>query len=411
MSPSRPGKRRISPVNPGMSANSVPFRWSGSRSPAVAALVFTTQPISSTVAVGGTFNVGVTTSGTPAPTLQWRKNGTPIQGATSEIYSIGSVSLSDAGSYTVVATNTSGSITSDAAVLTVTAPAAITSQPSSQQVAVGGAASFSVTATGTPAPTYQWRKNGISISGKTQSTLTIDPVTADDVGTYTVRVQNSTATVTSSAAELTLLVTSTAPAITTQPAAQQVAAGDSASFTVVATGDPAPTYQWKKNGQTISGATDSTYTIAEVTAGDAGSYTVVVTNDAGSVTSNAAALTLQASTGPEIVHQPVAQSVAPGGGATFQVDSGSVAGLTYQWRKDGVDLPGATAPILNLSGVQESDAGTYTVIVSNGTSSTVSAGAVLTVGHCGIQPHEQYLDPRLRRNRQQQTDPGLRRRR
>lgn len=344
------------------------------------ALVFTSQPISTAVAVGKTFNVGVTTSGDPAPTLQWRKDGTPIDGATNEIFSIGSVQLGDAGDYDVVATNSGGSVTSDVAVLTVTEPAAITTQPSAQQVAAGGSASFSVTATGTPAPTYQWRKDGQAISGETQSSLTIDTVSAGDVGSYTVRVQNATKTVTSVAAELTLA--GSGPAVTSQPAAQQVATGGTATFSVMATGDPAPTYQWLKDGQEISGATESTLAIDSVSADDVGSYTVRVENATGTVTSDAADLTLQVS-GLEIQRQPLAQTVVPGGGATFQVDAGQEPGLTYQWRKDGTDLPDAVGATLDLSGIQASDAGTYTVVVSMGSVSTESAGAVLAISASG----------------------------
>lgn len=259
------------------------------------ALIFTSQPMSTSVEVGKTFNVGVTTSGDPVPTLQWRKDGTPIDGATGEIFSIGSVQLEDGGSYDVVATNSGGSITSDAAILTVTAPAEITTQPSSQEVTAGESASFSVTVAGTPAPTYQWRKNGQNISGATQSTLTIDSVSADDVGSYTVRVENATRTVTSSTAELTL----------------------------------------------------------------------------------------QQMSGPEIQGQPQAQTVAPGGGATFQVDAGSGPGVTYQWRRDGAEISGATGTRLDLTNVQAADAGTYTVVVTSGGTSTESAGAVLALNVAG----------------------------
>jgi hypothetical protein len=86
----------------------------------------------------------------------------------------------------------------------------------------------------------------------------------------------------------------TAPVITTQPASQTVTEGSSVSFTVVATGDPAPSYQWRKDGVNIANATSSTYSIASATPSDAGSYTVVVSNSQGTVTSNTATLTVNA---------------------------------------------------------------------------------------------------------------------
>lgn len=85
-----------------------------------------------------------------------------------------------------------------------------------------------------------------------------------------------------------------APAITSQPSSQTKNVGDSVTFTVVATGTPTPTYQWKKGSNDINGATTASYTINSVASGDAADYTVVITNVAGSVTSNAATLTVNA---------------------------------------------------------------------------------------------------------------------
>ena len=86
-----------------------------------------------------------------------------------------------------------------------------------------------------------------------------------------------------------------APVITTQPVDQTGMAGNSATFSITASGVPAPTYQWQKNSMNIAGATGSSYTIASVLAGDAGSYRVVATNPAGSATSNPVTLTVLAS--------------------------------------------------------------------------------------------------------------------
>lgn len=83
------------------------------------------------------------------------------------------------------------------------------------------------------------------------------------------------------------------PTISTQPTSVMVAnAGDNTSFSVVASGYPAVAYQWKKNGTNISGATSSTLSLTNVQSGDVASYTVVVSNSWGSVTSNAATLSI-----------------------------------------------------------------------------------------------------------------------
>ncbi len=116
------------------------------------------------------------------------------------------MSSADTAAYSVVVTNASGTVTSSTAVLAVTGSAsvaaAITAQPVSQAVVAGNTATFSVTATGSPAPTYQWAKDGAAISGATGSTLTLAAVNPGNAGNYSVTVSNSGGTVTSAAAVL-----------------------------------------------------------------------------------------------------------------------------------------------------------------------------------------------------------------
>lgn len=104
--------------------------------------------------------------------------------------------------------------------------------------------------------------------------------------------------------------TNSAPAITTQPQSQSATVGGAATFAVTATGTPAPTYQWFKNGSAISGATASTLTLNNVQTGDAGNYTVTVTNSVGAVTSNQATLTVN----PAVTTPPPAPAPSGGGG-------------------------------------------------------------------------------------------------
>ena len=178
-------------------------------------------------------------------------------------------------------------------------PPVITSQPVSRTVTTGQTASFSVAATGTGPMTYQWSKNGATISGATSSSYTTPAATTSDSGTqFTVAVSNSVGTATSSAAILTVNTAAVAPSITSQPVSQTVIAGQTATFFVVATGTAPLTYQWKKGGGVISGATSSTYaTPAETTSDNGAQFTVVVTNGTGSTTSNAATLTVNAAPG------------------------------------------------------------------------------------------------------------------
>ncbi len=182
----------------------------------------------------------------------------------------------------------------------------ITTQPANQTVSVGRSATFSVLATGTPPLQYRWRKNGAPIVGATGSSYTT-PATAivDNGSSFTLVVTNATGSITSNAATLTVTappITPTALQITTQPANQAVSVGQTATFSVVATGSAPLQYQWQKNGTAIAGATGSSYTTAAAASGDNGSsFAVVVTNATGSKTSNAATLTVAAAAAADVV--------------------------------------------------------------------------------------------------------------
>ncbi|MCX8518351.1 MAG: immunoglobulin domain-containing protein, partial [Rhodoferax sp.] len=130
-----------------------------------------------------------------------------------------------------------------------------------------------------------------------------------------------------------------APTITTQPAAQTVTSGQTASFSVAATGTGPLTYQWKKNGTDVTGATSSTYTTPATSSADNGaSYSVSVSNSAGTVTSSSATLAVTAApVAPVISTQPVNQSVVVGQSATFTVTATGGGTITYQWKKNGTD--------------------------------------------------------------------------
>jgi hypothetical protein len=145
--------------------------------------------------------------------------------------------------------------------------------------------------------TYQWKKGGVAIPGATSQDYTIPSVNTADAGTYTaaVTISSSGLTFTSQGATLTVNGgTTVSPQIVTQPQSITATAGKPATFTVVATGTPAPTYQWQRFNTPIPGATSSTYAIPAVQTSDAGNYNVVVTNSAGSITSGDVTLTVQA---------------------------------------------------------------------------------------------------------------------
>ena len=347
----------------------------------------TTQPAgTTTVTAGFPASFSVVASGTPAPTYQWQKTNVNISGATNSSYTIASTTLADAGSYTVLVSNAGGNVTSSAAVLTVNVPPVVTNQPGNQVVVAGQTASFSVTATGTPAPGYQWQKNGTNISGATGSTY-ITPATAigDSGSTFHVVVANSVATVISLDATLTVNPAPAKPVIITPPASQTVSIGTPVIFTVVATGTPAPTYQWYKNGSPITSATSSSYTIASVVPADAGNYAASATNGLGSDISSAAALTVN--TPPVVTNQPVNQIVLVGQTATFSVTVTPNPAPSYQWRKIGVAIAGATGSTYTTPITVISDSGsTFDVVVTNALGTVTSNAATLTVNLTPVAP-------------------------
>lgn len=175
-----------------------------------------------------------------------------------------------------------------------------------------------------------------------------------------------------------------APAITGQPSSASVQVGGAASFTVQASGDPAPTFQWLKDGADLSGGTSATFSIATVDAADGGDYTVVVSNAAGEVTSAAAVLTVTAAAAISISSAPASVDVAPGGTANLSVVASSTGPLTYQWFqfRAGVglrSLAGKTAASLAFTNAQASDMGFYFVRISNGGETVDSDFATLTL--------------------------------
>ncbi|SQD92787.1 Immunoglobulin I-set domain-containing protein (modular protein) [Candidatus Bipolaricaulis anaerobius] len=340
-----------------------------------------TPPTAQTACVGGKVTFSVTAAGKAPLSYQWKKDGTAISGATNATYTIGSVAAGDAGSYTVVVTNAAGSITSAAAVLTVNVPPTITAQPAAQSACLGKSVLFSVTATGTPPFSYQWKKDGTTIAGATTAIYTIPAVTNADEGTYTVVVTNGCGSVTSTPAALSL---GAAPTITSEPTAQTVCAGQPVEFTVAATGTPPLTYQWLKDGGEIGGATAATYTISAAASTDAGAYSATVANSCGTVTSRAAALTV--GTAPTITAQPASQAAVAGSSATFSVTATGTPPFSYQWQRDNADIAGATEPSYTIPAVASADAGSYTVVVTNPCGSATSDPALLTVTPAATEP-------------------------
>jgi hypothetical protein len=457
----------------------------------------TTQPASQTVAQGGsaTFSVVATGSGL---TYQWRFNGANISGANASSYTKSNAQASDAGNYSVVVSNAGGSVTSANAVLTVTAPPSITAQPQSQSTTAGANVTFNVTAVGSVPLSYQWRFNGVAITGATASSLVKNNVQPGDIGYYDVVVTNPYGTTTSSTATLSFSVAtvftetfesgnlnnwttaSGAQALVISTAQNHTSGGANSALLDVSADrmyhnlgievagrarvtfwiydDSGAQTRWfgevrgytgagfgdggldqlfaigrysvsfgtgtgtlasevvnttKYQGRVVSGANTGWFNLNanrstgwhkfEIEKAADGTtihfyvdgvldrtITGAVSSTWDSVTMSSVAsgttagnawfddVSVQYYDGPSISTQPASQTVSAGTVATLSV-VGTPNISSYQWRKNGVNISGATASSLVFTSVQSSDEGTYSVIVRNGIGIVTSANAVLTV--------------------------------
>jgi sugar lactone lactonase YvrE len=164
------------------------------------------------------------------------------------------------------------------------------------------------------------------------------------------------------------------PWIVEQPVGQSAAPGQPASFTTVAVGTG---FQWQFNGNNISGATSSTYTIASVAATNFGNYACVITGTNGTVTTSPAMLTV---TGPPaIVGQPGSMTVSQGQIAAFGATATGTTPFSWQWQFNSAPISGATGTSYTIPSAQPTNAGSYSVIVTNAWGGVTSAVATLTV--------------------------------
>jgi hypothetical protein len=179
----------------------------------------------------------------------------------------------------------------------------------------------------------------------------------------------------------------TAPTITQQPASQSVTAGQTATFSVIATGSAPLAYQWYMNGA-AAGTNSSTFAIAQTTAGQTGAQIyVVVTNTDGSATSAIVTLTVTAApTAPTITQQPTNDIVTAGQTAAFSVVATGTAPLTYQWFMNGT-AAGTNSNLFSIAQTTTGQSGAQVYVkVSNATGSATSNTVTLTVNAAASTP-------------------------
>jgi gliding motility-associated-like protein len=337
-----------------------------------------------TICQGTSTTLSVVASGNNL-VYQWRKNGeaitgTNISGVNTNTMVIANALLADAGVYSCLVTGNCGSpLASNPVTLTVNPTKTITTQPLSRTLCVGDNATFTVAATGSNLH-YQWKRGAANV-GTDSPTLTINGVALTDAGNYTCVVSGDCGgDLTSDVAVLTVkrgtAFDPLAPASSTS-----VCQGESASFSVNATGENI-TYLWTRNGEpitatNISGKTTNLLVISNATAANAGVYTCTITGDCGSpLTSNTFTLTVNPT--KAITTQPLSRIKCEGDNVVFTI-AASGNNLSYQWYRD-ITTIGLNSPTLTINNLQTTDAGNYTCVVTGDCGDPITSdAAVLSV--------------------------------
>jgi len=169
--------------------------------------------------------------------------------------------------------------------------------------------------------------------------------------------------------------------ITAQPSNRKVELGGNTLLRVVAAGAPPLGFQWQLDGADLPGATNFWLRLTNVQFSDAGAYTVVVSNPSQSLTSQVAMLSVRLYTTnpPVITQQPISQMASMQTNILLTLAASGAPPLSYQWLKNGTDLPGATDALLAITNSTRHDSGIYAVAVSNPGGTTLSSNARVRV--------------------------------
>lgn len=317
---------------------------------------------------GGNVIFSTTASGTGPFTYTWHHDGVLLAAQIANTLALNSVSLTNAGIYTVIVSGNCNSVT-NSATLTVNSNTSATFSSGNQALCPGNSATLAVVASGTGPFTYAWSLNGVVLAGQTSSNLNLNAVTSADAGVYNVVVTGAANSVTNSAT-LTVNTNTSATALTSLT----VCPGNPATFTTTPSGTGPFAYVWRFNGTQLPGQTTNTFSISSVSSINAGTYSVEVYGGCNSVTNSA---TLTVST--NLLATPLSNlALCPGNPATFATVASGSGPFSYVWRFNGVQLIGQSTGTLNIPSAASTNAGTYSVEVY-GSCNSVTNTAALTV--------------------------------
>ena len=365
--------------------------------------VITSQPTNRVVVATSNATFSVTASGDAPLQYQWTFNGDTLNGMTNSTLVLPNAQLNQQGTYQVIVLNGAGSAASSNATLTVLIPVKITQQPQSIQANLGATAIFVVQASSSSPVSYQWRKNNVPLSGKTNSFLNIPNISSADAGSYDVVVTDIVSSVASSPAQLTVI---DHPVLTAEPANQSVTVLSTpvnVTFLVNATSATPLRYQWYFNGVAMTTATNipsvtaTNLLINSVQLQNSGDYFVIVSDNFGSVTSRTARLTVN--TRAEYSALPISQSVPEGSSVALSAAWSGSGPFLHRWRRtsptpsitfgflapsnglgrlmltNGYITASATNSVLVLTNLGTNFSGVYDIIVSNAVGQIPSAPA------------------------------------
>ena len=354
--------------------------------------VITSQPQSRAAAVGSnvTFTVAAA-SGTPLLYQWYFSTSNALAGATNDSYSIPNIQTTNYGFYSVLVSDSYGSVWSDSAQLADKVKPTVTQQPqpTNSAVLVGGTASLTITAVGPLPLSFQWRRIGTPLTNAilwtTNSAITLTNAQLTNAGYYDVVVTNlSGSAPNSSRAYLTVMEPLVGQAV--RPGSNVTFSFNICSYHPVSTSaNYIPRYQWWFNQTNLvltvtnltTSLTNVTLSLTNVQLTNEGTYQVTLTNSSGLSTTQAAALVILRP--PTLTRQPTNQIVLAGGTASFTVAIDGSGPLQYRWQRNGGDLPEASGPTLVLTNAQVTNAGNYRVVITNSEGSVTSDVAVLTV--------------------------------
>jgi hypothetical protein len=398
-----------------------------------AAPTFTTQPQGQTNNYGATVTFGpVAATGANPNAWTWKFGSTvltngnngrssTVSGATSDTLTISGITSADRGNYFAVAANNGPTPTTSAAAYLELLGSCISPNLASATNCAGTTAHFTAGTSGCQPPlSFAWTYNdnplsdgpgpsGLStISGSTTASLQIANVQDGDAGVYALTVTDGNSAQSVSSATLTVADT---PGFSQHPANQNKVAGQTATFSVVGTGN-ALSYQWKKDTSPISdgpsgsgsiraGTHSATMWVTNAGSADMGSYTCTITNVCGTATSDPATLTVGFA--PSFTTAPADTNVFVGSNAVFHGVVTGTATLTYTWKhngttlaNDGVHIFGADTDTLTIVGVQVGDALNYNLTATNGYGSanrTAALGVETAVPKPNTVPGQIIYDP------------------